>query len=292
MTGPTRKGKTIAGTPKSSSPTGSLKLPKDISNMSKDSQQIYHYITKYFDNKLAQVNTKLDEKTKKIGELESTVGNLKNQVGQLQDVVNGLNGINDMKINIDKMVQKFEQVEEMADTKQAQERRDTLILSGSIPEATASENCHAIVRQKLMEETGINISDEEISTAHRIGKKPENSPDKRSILFKVSGTEVKSRIMAACREKKPRLYVNESLTPTRSTIMYVLRKAKREHSQAFGYCRAQDGNVYVFLPTTAQEGYGARQRYRRITVNTRTSLDNLLSKQISKTSGDYVNDWS
>lgn len=58
-----------------------------------------------------------------------------------------------------------------------------------------------------------------ISTAYHLGEKPV-SPfvDKRSIIFNLCRRDIKRDILNACKELKPKLHVNESLTPTRSTL--------------------------------------------------------------------------
>ena len=214
-------------------------------------------IISYFDAKLA-------DKEQQISDLTSSVGKLEKRVALLEEAV---------------------------DDNQAYERRDTLILSGNIPEVRANEDCNFLVRKLLSEKIGVAISEEDISVAHRIGKKRDRGPDKRNVIFKLCRRDVKGKIMTACKEKKPeQLFVNESLTPTRNTIMYVLRCVKKKHPNAFGSCRSQDGSVCVWLPTIGSDGHGSRQ-YRRLTVNSRRTLDDLLRKQISDTSDAFVDVW-
>ena len=114
---------------------------------------------------------------------------------------------------------------------------------------------------------------------------------KRSVIFKLCRRDVKGMIMTACNEKNPdQLFVSESLTPKRDTIIYVHRRVKKKHPNAFGSCRSQDGSVCVWLPTIGFEGHGSRQN-RRLAVNRRRTLDDLLRKQISDTSDSFVDDW-
>ena len=199
--------------------------------------------------------------------------------------------INDLSSSVEKLKKRVVLLEEAVDDNQAYEKRDTLVLSGDIPEVRADEDCNVLVRTLLTERTGVTISEADISVAHRIGKKRDQGPDKRSVLFKLCRRDAKGKIMAACKEKKPnKFFVNESLTPTRNTIMYVLRQAKKKHPNIFGNCRSQEGSVCVWLPTIGFEGHGNRQ-YRKSTVNSRRTLDELLSKLISETSGSFVDDW-
>ena len=48
-------------------------------------------------------------------------------------------------------------------------------------------------------------------------------------------------------EKFEDFCANESLTPPRSTIMYVLRKMKREANSRMRGCSTMDGSVYVHV---------------------------------------------
>ena len=49
------------------------------------------------------------------------------------------------------------------------------------------------------------------------------------------------------------LYINEVLTPTRNTIMYVLPKAKKDFPVLVsGYC-TNEGSMHVWCKTTEQQ---------------------------------------
>ena len=82
--------------------------------------------------------------------------------------------------------QRVEVLEEQVDTNSAYERRDALIISGNIPAATINENFNNIVTILLKNGVKLRLRPDDISTAHRIGKKPiSHAPDKRSIIFKL-----------------------------------------------------------------------------------------------------------
>ena len=123
-------------------------------------------------------------------------------------------------------------LEERVEKAEAYERKDTLVISGkNVSSVVPGENCVPLVCDLL--KYALNVSKTDLSTAHRIGPKPINQQqDNKSIIMKLCRRDVKADILNACRQLKPRdLYMNESLTPTRSTIMYMLRSAMKKNTQ-------------------------------------------------------------
>ena len=164
------------------------------------------------------------------------------------------------------------------------------MISGHVPEVRDQENCNSIVRN-LLKDVHINIPETEISTAHRLGKRPINGkPDKRNIVFKLCRRDIKRDILDACRQQKPRYFVNESLTPTRSTIMYVLRKVKREHPDIIGNARSYDGNITVWLPSSSSVS-SSQPKFNKLLVNTRNKLEELLQDKLACNSDKFVERW-
>jgi len=196
--------------------------------------------------------------------------------------------IKDMKVKILDLEEKLTNVEEQLDSKNQKERGDSLIISGEIPSARPNENCTKIVRELIRNGLSLNITEQDISNAYRIGKKPSdpNQPDKRNICLKVCRRELKRDITFACKQTKPNFYINEQLTPTRTTIMYVLRKAKREFPNQILNARSTDGNITLFLAADTPNSSP-----RRINVNTRATLEDILQKIINKTSADFTTSW-
>jgi len=196
--------------------------------------------------------------------------------------------IGTMKNKITNLEEKLAHVQEQLDTKNQNERGDSLIISGELPLVKTNENCSTIVRNLLRDGTSLNIAQHDISTAYRIGKKPSdpNQPDKRNICFKVCRRELKHDIKSACKQNKPTFYINEQLTPTRTTIMYVLRKAKREFPNRILNARSTEGNITLALAADTPDSPP-----RRITVNSKRTLDDILQKAIGKTSADFTTSW-
>ena len=188
---------------------------------------------------------------------------------------------------VENMRDKIDSLEMQIDSNSAYDRRDTLILSGNIPDSTLEENCKSIVRNIIKDQARLIINENDISTAHRLGRKPDHlSRDKRSIIFKLCRHDTKREIMNACRTHKPSFYINESLTPTRGTIMFALRKAKQLHPNRIGAARSHEGSISVFIPSEEEGRQG-----RRIACNTRTALDELLEDQLGVTSQQFVKKW-
>ena len=88
----------------------------------------------------------------------------------------------------------------------------------------------------------------DISTAHRLGpRKPNQSEDRRQLIVKLCRRDLKRDIiMASKRQSSPTIFVNESLTPKRKSMLDAVRKMKREHPNLVKGCSTIDGRVYAF----------------------------------------------
>ena len=138
-------------------------------------------------------------------------------------------------------------LEERLDDMDGYKWKDTLIFSGSgLPEVKVGENCSQLVIHLLKQKLKLNMNPNEISTSHRIGKKPINQkPDKRRIIAKFCRRDHKVDILNACREIKPDIYANESFTPTREAILFALRKAKKLFPSKVTGCYSRRGRVFA-----------------------------------------------
>ena len=128
----------------------------------------------------------------------------------------------------------------------AYELRDTLVFSGeSLPEFTTGENTSNMVTALVKEKLKLNIASSDISVSHRLGKKLVGQQrDKRSIIAKFCRRDIKNDVLIQCRRSKPTgFYTNERLTPVRNTILYILRKMKRETNSRLISCSTIDGKV-------------------------------------------------
>ena len=179
----------------------------DLSKLSAESRELYSCTTAYFES-LAK------EKDQRIGKLEKEVLELRERVQILNNEL---------------------------DDNAAYIRRETLVISGGVPPAATGETCKAIIIELLKQQVKLNIDPADISVANRVGTKIRQGPDRRSIIFKLCRRELKYHILSACRQQRPNYYVNESLTPTRSKVLYVFRQAKKKWSQTIKNLRTSDG---------------------------------------------------
>ena len=78
---------------------------------------------------------------------------------------------------------------------------------------------------------------------------PVQGADKRNIMLKLCNSEIKKDILGACRGVKPLgLFINDDLIPSRATILFALRQAKKKFpSKIAAACGSQDGRVFAFV---------------------------------------------
>lgn len=106
--------------------------------------------------------------------------------------------------------------------------------------------------------------------------------------MKLCRRDLKTDILSACRQIRPKFYINESLTPARNTIMYALRKARKKFPAKISFCRSYDGNISAFLPTNLSDG---PYRFRKVTINSRIKLEEFLSSELSSSLQDIGVEW-
>ena len=210
---------------------------------------------------------------------------IKGLTGYFENLMNRREEKSNRKIEL--LEKRIGQLEDKLDAQENYSRRDTLVLSGNIPEFTVGENSSQIVQTLICTKLGVNVGSEDVSVAHRLGKKPSEGVDRRSIIFKLCRRETKSDILKACRSKKPPFYINESLSPIRGSIMYVLRKARLDYPSKFGRCFSEDGNIRIFVPE-----HDGSTMFKKITVNTKSELEELLLVKANCNSSKYNVRWN
>ena len=182
------------------------------------------------------------------------------------------------------------------DDNDAYERRDTIVLSGNaIPVYSQGENSAHLAREIFKNELRMEVPENSISVAHRIGKKPANQqPDKRNIIVKLCRRDLKRPLITACQKRAPNqrqnLRINESLTPTRSTILFALRQMKREHPNLVQGCSSYEGRIYAYTPPP--EGSPATARNRRHLVNTREDLVKFCDEYVKRPLTTFLENWT
>ena len=159
-----------------------------------------------------------------------------------------------------------------------------------MPPVVPGENCVAIACSLFKNQLNLNVQPNDISTAHRLGKKPTNQQmDTRRIILKLCRRDIKGDILKACKQLKPKIYINESLTPVRSTIMYILRRAKKNpHSKVVG-CSSSGGRVFAYVKASDAAQQDARDK--RVPVNTYSELQAFCQDVLKEPLANYVDRW-
>lgn len=179
--------------------------------------------------------------------------------------------IKNMKIEINTLKVQLLKIEDRMDEDMSGERRNTIVFSGAdIPIVAAGENCGDIIRNIAKTTLRIILNPSDIVMTRRLGKKPvdETRIDRRSISVQLARGDLKGDILSACRDIKPNFYVNESLTPVRSTILYVLRKVKKKHPGIVDGCNSIDGRIFAWVKPSDSSS----QRNKKVLVNSHLQL--------------------
>ena len=248
----------MASTRSKLNPSIPEKLKIDTSSLTKEGKQIaaviINHIASYFDSVLKGKDAEIEKLTEKMCALED----------------------------------KVEKLEDALDAAAASERRDNLIVSGNVPPHSVGENTKQVLISLLQNKLNLNVDSSDISIVHRVGVKSKTQgPDKRNILIKLCRHDLKGDILSACKQMKPDIYINESLTPIRSNIIYILRKAKRRYPKKIAFCRSFDGNVVVFLPNNQKN---SPDKFRRVVVNSKNALQIFLQSELSTSISELESD--
>ena len=249
-----------------------LDLPFDISSLSEDGKIIVSVMSFFLNKMEEKFENKLKEKDTEILQLNTK--------------------INELELTIEKLDYRIEENETI-------ERRNNLVFSGSeIPNFTPGEKCENLVSELLSRQLKLRLQPDDVISAQRIGNKPSTRTsegfssqvqDKRSILVKFSRNDCKKDILTSSRKVKPKdLFIRENLTTMRNSILFVLRKARREFPDIISGCSSIDGNVYAWVkPSIA----GVGQRDNRHRVNTYKKLDTFCQTILSRAVSEFVEDW-
>ena len=163
----------------------------------KDTEEVVQVISSLFEC-LKKENNDLISYIKELREeVNDLISNLREDISTIEKEVDSL------KVEIDNIIQ--------------YEHGDGLVISGDIiPHSTPTENCKDIVLNLFWDHLNINLGEDELSIAHRIGEKPINGIDNRKIFIKPTRKELARRIFSATCELNPPFYVNYYIIHTRS----------------------------------------------------------------------------
>ena len=202
--------------------------------------------------------------------------------------------IDSLREKVGSLQKRVSKLEDSIDDGDAISRKNQILISGNgVPVVRNGENTVEVVKSLFSDHMNLVVPDGDIVKATRIGAKPQSQrPDNRYIQVTLSSNEVKSSILASCKRAKPPFYVNEFLTPRRSTIMYVLRVIKRKHPNILKYFCSRDGSVIAYTPGLQQNATGDRPaRDLKNVLNTHGSLVRFCTEKIGEPLADFLQVW-
>jgi precorrin-6B methylase 1 len=129
-------------------------------------------------------------------------------------------------------------VENMANDNEQYSRRHNVRISGF--EEERIEDCITKVVQFCNEKLKVDLSDQNIDRAHRVGKPKENRS--RAIIVRFKSHKDKIAVLRQRKElKSTRFYVNEDLTSRNQQLLYCARKDCKNAASAW----SRDGKIFV-----------------------------------------------
>ena len=191
---------------------------------------------------------------------------------------------------------KVSELENLVDNEDSYVRRESLIFSGSaIPPSQPGEICSQIVRDVIKTKLKLEIAPMDISVSHRLGQKPAaQGPDTRSIIAKFCRRDTKRMIRLTRfdnNDVNSKLFINESLTPKRRTILYALRKMRRNTDIVTG-CSTFEGKIFAYTKNPGIEVQRtSKPNDRKHAVNTHEELINFCREFVKKPLEDFLDSW-
>ena len=239
---------------------------------------LYSNILKGFDLKLNEAVSRIESKFTEIIQLKDT---------EIEELKATNAGLQEQVINLD----------EKLDALNAHSRKDTIIVSGALPQPVPNEVSHTVVRELLAQKfPTVTINDNDISVAHRLQKKRANdgSIPPPNFLVKLVRRNLKIELIQASRKQSrdahDKVFINESLTPQRSAVLQTLLKLKKEHKAVKGVTSMQ-GEVYAYMEHPAVAGgstAGGSHRDTRHTINTQTQLKKFCREHLKKSLEEFI----
>ena len=193
-------------------------------------------------------------------------------------------------------------LETKIDATDAYERRDSIIISGAVPPVSREENSSLVAIEVLKQKLGdVDIEPKDISVAHRLQTKPNaqgSSPRPPNIYVKLVRRDLKKQLIAASkrqdRNSQGRIFLNDSLTPTRTAIFRTLQRFRREHDAVKGVS-SMEGEVFAYTAATDDQGTRPRDdrppRNLRHRVSTKEQLRDFCNTFIKRPLEDFVVSW-
>ena len=232
----------------------------------KETEEVVQVITSLFEC-LKKENDDLISYIKELREeVNDLISNLREDISTLEKEVDSL------KLEIDNIIQ--------------YEHGDGLVISGDIiPHSTPTENCKEIVLNLFWQHLNINLDEDDLSIAHRIGEKPNKGNDNRKIFIKPVRKELSRRIFYAVCEFNPPFYVNYYLIYTRRKIAYIIRQLKMNYpKKIIGYhsyndetCILYNTRDYTSSVTNSPSLVETENRTIHVTIKTIADLERFMT---------------
>lgn len=238
----------------------------------KDTEEVVQVITSLFECLKNENNDLISDIKDLRREVNDLISDLKDDISTIQKEVDSL------KVEIDNINQ--------------YEHGDGLVISGDIiPHSTPTENCKDIVLNLFWHHLNINLGDDEITIAHRIGEKPNNAIDNRKIFIKPSRKELARRIFNATCEFNPPFYVNYYLIYTRRKIAYIIRQLKMNYpKKIIGYhsynnetCILYNTRDYISTVTNTPSLVETENRTIQVIIRTIADLERFMTEYLDIT---------
>lgn len=204
--------------------------------------------------------------------------------------------IEKLETRVDELEMELGAVKDHVDNYSQYERRDTFIISGQgLPKEEQGEDCKDKVLKLLNETLDVNLVPTDISICHRLGKVVDRAKS-RNIIIKLCRRDIISPIYRKIRELRPNFYINDSQTPTRAKISYILRQLKKKDDTKIVAVLSSQGDPVALVPTrpirssqritsSQAEGSSGRQRIptKRVTITNRMQLEEFVRDYFGST---------
>ena len=269
----------------------------------------------------ANLKKEINEKNERLSALEAVMKTLQDEkvdlvtsidanssaIKSLEDKAPHRESVSPSSQDKDEKISKLEQtittLENKLDATEAYERRDSIIISGAVPnvaqgrEENSIEVAVDIIKKKL---TTIEIDPKDISVAHRLQSKPSSdgsSPRPPNMYVKLVRRELKKQLITASKgqtRSTDRIFINDSLTPQRNAVFRTLQRIRKDNNVIKGVS-SFEGEVYAYTARPSQQGAGDGQsRTRndlRHRINTKDQLRRFCDEFVKNPLEDFVVSW-
>ena len=211
-----------------------LDLPKLLESLSEDQRTMV---------KIINILSKED--------LHDQISDLKESLKAKDEQIQGLrNEVHELRQELMSVKQDFDKLEQYG-------RRENIILSGpKLPLETSDGSGNENTTEKFINivknELKIELKKDDISISHRLGSKRDDNDSKpRPIIVKLVNRSLKYDLINECIQRRPQLYINESLTPMRLKLYRQLLAVRYHHKPMFKQLYTSEGVIMVKMEASS-----------------------------------------